>query len=266
MDIANITQTTKTKSFWDYQGDSHYVDDLFLMESPYPLLCITAAYLVFVLKVGPKFMSNKAPMNFNNLLIFYNAVQVLFSAYLFNMGLQMLTSNGAFNSACNSARTSPIMRIGFYYYFIAKITELLDTIFFVLRKKQNQVTFLHVYHHSAMLWNTWVLIKYDPTYTLVFLGTLNSLIHTFMYAYYGLSAFPLLAKFLWWKKYLTALQLVQFVLGLVYAIVNHFYVCPMAKVTFLIILSNGTFFLILFSNFYLRSYSKRVATPKRKHF
>jgi GNS1/SUR4 family. len=38
----------------------------------------------------------------------------------------------------------------------------------------------------------------------------NSFIHVLMYTYYGLSAMgPHIAKYLWWKKYLTILQLVS---------------------------------------------------------
>ena len=37
-----------------------------------------------------------------------------------------------------------------WLYYINKYIELLDTIFFVMRKKWNQVTFLHVYHHAIM--------------------------------------------------------------------------------------------------------------------
>lgn len=96
-----------------------------------------------------------------------------------------------------------------YYYFMAKLSELLDTVFFVLRKKDNQVTFLHVYHHTLMALITWVSLKYEPNFTPVFLGTINSFIHVLMYTYYGLSTFPSVAKFLWWKKYLTKMQLVS---------------------------------------------------------
>ncbi|KAH9638117.1 hypothetical protein HF086_014978 [Spodoptera exigua] len=38
----------------------------------------------------------------------------------------------------------------------------------------------------------------------------NSGIHVLMYTYYGLSVFgPAVSKYLWWKKYLTIMQLVQ---------------------------------------------------------
>jgi len=37
----------------------------------------------------------------------------------------------------------------------------------------------------------------------------NSFIHTLMYVYYGLAAVgPSMQKYLWWKRYMTKLQLV----------------------------------------------------------
>lgn len=39
----------------------------------------------------------------------------------------------------------------------------------------------------------------------------NSFVHGVMYSYYGLSSLgPSIQKYLWWKKYLTQLQLVKF--------------------------------------------------------
>ncbi|GFW72120.1 hypothetical protein TNCV_4790071 [Trichonephila clavipes] len=37
-----------------------------------------------------------------------------------------------------------------WFLYIIKFIDLLDTVFFVLRKKQAQVTFLHVFHHSGI--------------------------------------------------------------------------------------------------------------------
>ena len=39
--------------------------------------------------------------------------------------------------------------------------------------------------------------------------TLNCLVHTIMYMYYGLSAIPSLRDKLWWKKYITNIQFVS---------------------------------------------------------
>jgi len=35
-------------------------------------------------------------------------------------------------------------------------------VFFILRKKNNQVSFLHVYHHATMILNWWMAAKYLP--------------------------------------------------------------------------------------------------------
>lgn len=43
-----------------------------------------------------------------------------------------------------------------------------------------------------------------------FHAMVNSSVHVIMYFYYGLAAAgPRFQKFLWWKKYMTAIQLVQ---------------------------------------------------------
>lgn len=119
-----------------------------------------------------------------------------------------------------------------YIYFIAKMSELLDTVFFVLRKKERQITFLHLYHHTVMPMISWGCTKYYPgghgtfigmscrvggmsrfrvfvTCILLGTGTINSFVHIIMYSYYLLSAMgPQLQKYLWWKKYITNMQMV----------------------------------------------------------
>ena len=47
------------------------------------------------------------------------------------------------------------------------------------------------------------------SFTVLFNGMVNSFIHVIMYFYYFLSAMPSLRKYLWWKKYLTLLQMVR---------------------------------------------------------
>lgn len=49
-----------------------------------------------------------------------------------------------------------------WYYYMCKIIELLDTVFFILRKKDNQVTFLHMYHHTIMPICAWIGVKWLP--------------------------------------------------------------------------------------------------------
>ncbi|XP_026006797.1 elongation of very long chain fatty acids protein 4-like [Astatotilapia calliptera] len=98
-----------------------------------------------------------------------------------------------------------------WWYFISKGIEYLDTVFFILRKKFNQVTFLHVYHHCSMFTLWWIGIKWVAGGQSFFGAHMNVMIHVLMYLYYGLaSCGPKIQKYLWWKKYLTIIQMIQF--------------------------------------------------------
>ena len=70
---------------------------------------------------------------------------------------------------------------------------------------------------------SWFGSKYVGGGNSFILLLLNSLVHTFMYAYYGLAAFgPHMQKYLWWKKYLTQLQLVRiYEFGLNFFLLNN---------------------------------------------
>ena len=85
----------------------------------------------------------------------------------------------------------------------------MDTIFFILRKKDNQLTFLHIYHHSTMVIFWWVGAKFVPGGSALTGAMVNCFVHIIMYFYYFLAAIgPAISRYLWWKKYLTILQLV----------------------------------------------------------
>lgn len=49
-----------------------------------------------------------------------------------------------------------------YSYFILKLTDYCDTVFFILRKKWTHVSFLHVYHHLLVSVGTYLWVLYAP--------------------------------------------------------------------------------------------------------
>lgn len=96
-----------------------------------------------------------------------------------------------------------------WWLLISKFTDFFDTVFFILRKKTSQVTVLHVFHHFVVPLSIWVGLKFSPGGQGTLFTLINCFIHTLMYSYYCLSAMgPSLQKYLWWKKYLTTLQMV----------------------------------------------------------
>lgn len=60
------------------------------------------------------------------------------------------------------------MAAAVWWYFMAKIIELLDTVFFVLRKKNRQISTLHVYHHFMMPICSWIGTKFLPGMTILY--------------------------------------------------------------------------------------------------
>lgn len=55
------------------------VNDWPLMDSPFPTLIMVITYLYIVTYLGPKVMANRKPFKLNNVLVLYNAGQVVFS-------------------------------------------------------------------------------------------------------------------------------------------------------------------------------------------
>ena len=90
-----------------------------------------------------------------------------------------------------------------------------DSLFIILRKRDQQLSFLHIYHHATMFPLWWIGARYVAGGS-SFLGALfNCCVHVVMYSYYAMSAMgDRVKKFLWWKKYLTALQVSEVYLAI----------------------------------------------------
>lgn len=152
-----------------------------------------------------------------------------------------------------------------WWYYISKFTEFFDTLFFILRKKYQHVSTLHVIHHGCMPFSVWMGMKFAPGGHSTFFAMLNSFVHIVMYFYYMVAALgPKYQKYIWWKKYLTAFQMVQFVAIFTHQFQLLFIECDYPKGFMVWIGLHGVMFLFLFSDFYKQAYSKRrIANEKR---
>ncbi|XP_033838164.1 elongation of very long chain fatty acids protein 1a [Periophthalmus magnuspinnatus] len=248
------------------------VRDYPLMQTPIDMTVILLTYVFFAVYAGPQLMANRKPLRLNAAMIIYNLSMVLFNAYIV---YEFLMSGWAttFTWRCDlidlssTPQSLRMVRVAWMFY-ISKYIELLDTVFFVLRKKQNQITFLHVFHHSVMPWSWWWGVALTPAGGMgSFHAMVNSAVHVIMYFYYGLSAAgPRFQKYLWWKKHMTAIQLIQFILVSVH--ITQYYFMEKCDYQFPLwihlIWMYGVFFFVLFSHFWVQAYIRGKRLPASK--
>ncbi|XP_013999780.1 elongation of very long chain fatty acids protein 7 [Salmo salar] len=244
-------------------------EDWPLMASPMPQTLIVIAYIYFVTTLGPWLMENRKPFDLKNAMIVYNFSIVGFSIYMIYEYLMSGWANG-YSYRCDLVdySSNPLaVRMAWtcWLYYFSKFIEMLDTIFFVLRKKTSQVTFLHVFHHSIMPFTWWFGVKFSAGGMGTFHAMLNCCVHVLMYSYYAVCAMgPAYQKYLWWKKYMTTIQLVQFVMVTVH--IGQFVFmkdCPYKFPVLLYIVGlYGLIFLVLFLNFWYHAYTKGKRLPK----
>lgn len=239
-----------------------------LMSGPGPLLVLLVSYLYFCTKAGPRFMANRKPFQLTHAMAIYNAFQVVASVILVYEGLQGGWLRD-YSYRCqpvdySNNPTAVRMARAVWLYMMCKLVELLDTVFFVLRKKNNQVSFLHLWHHTLMPVCAWVGCKFLPGGQGTLLGVINSLVHVVMYLYYLLAGLgPQYQKYLWWKKYLTVLQLIQFTVVFFHLAQLFFIPCNYPKPIVALLSLNAVFFLYLFGKFYVKAYLRSKAADAR---
>lgn len=246
----------------DKHADTRTTDWL-LMSSPFPTLFICITYVYVVKTLGPKLMENRKPFQLKNTLVVYNLFQVIFSAWLFyEIGISGWLT-GDYSLRCQPVDYSDrpeVLRMVYasWWYYFSKFTEFMDTIFFVLRKKNNHVSTLHVIHHGCMPMSVWFGVKFTPGGHSTFFGLLNTFVHIVMYTYYLLAAMgPKVQPYLWWKKYLTAFQMLQFIAIMVHAFQLLFIECNYPKAFVWWIGLHAVMFLFLFKEFYQQSYQQK---------
>jgi len=147
----------------------------------------------------------------------------------------------------------------FYIFFLSKFYELVDTVIICLKKRP--IIFLHVYHHCITLALVYVMMSNEVAVQWISM-TANCLVHIPMYYYYGLSA---LGYDVWWKKYITKLQIAQFIVTIsanTIGFVYHFkgYDCSGSVQSWLFGQAILLSFLVLFILFYKSTYRKPAAS------
>ena len=156
---------------------------------------------------------------------------------------------------------TPYLRYFVYIHYLSKYFDYFDTLFIILRGKERlQLSFLHVYHHSSIgiIWG--LLLHYGHGNGTASFGCfINSIIHLFMYSHYLCTSLGYNNPF---KKYITRVQLLQFVFCCIHSLVAIGFEDITPKKYAVIELFYQISMIILFSKFYYKSYTSKILSNK----
>lgn len=235
---------------------------------------ITIILYYIVILGGRELMRSREPFKLNAVFKVHNFYLTAVSGILLVLFVEQLVptlyNHGLFHAICHAEGgwTNQLV-ILYYLNYLTKYLELLDTVFLVLKKKP--LTFLHCYHHGAT-----ALLCYTQLIGLTSVSwvpiSLNLSVHVVMYWYYFQSARGIR---IWWKEWITRLQIIQFVIDLgfiyfasyTYFTSTYFPYMPnagkCAGEEFAAFSGMGiiTSYLVLFISFYLATYKKEGKRP-----
>ncbi|EAL71440.1 GNS1/SUR4 family protein [Dictyostelium discoideum AX4] len=223
---------------------------------------VISLYLVIIFSI--KFlMRNRKPFSLKYVSILHNAILCIWSlvmcvGILYEV-IKRITAEGPLFTVCETV--SGFDKGPAYYwsyiFYISKFYELLDTVIIVLKKKP--LIFLHVYHHCIVVWLCWYFM-YSGWNLQLWVVFLNTFVHVFMYYFYFQTG---RGKTVWWKKYITMIQIIQFIClgiaGLLHsaAINLNSSPCFTHYPAFISAYLINFSFLFLFSQFFVKSYSNK---------
>ncbi|XP_017756788.1 PREDICTED: elongation of very long chain fatty acids protein 7-like [Eufriesea mexicana] len=238
--------------------------DWLLVKTPIPIILLFFSYLYFVLRCGPKFMKDRKPYKLNTFIRFYNIFQMVSNAlivyHIVDMGFHKLYIFNCIEPTYEDGSLSPRSDQLEYYILIVKIIDFTETFLFVLRKKQRQISFLHLYHHISTIFIFWYSMKYFIAGSTLTFSLYNSSVHVIMYTYYFLASFgPSMQKLLNpIKPIITTIQMVQFIILASYILQAFILDCTISRPSAVLLLGNIAMNFILFYNFYRTNYKKQT--------
>ncbi|KAF8203660.1 elongase of fatty acids [Pholiota molesta] len=244
-----------------------YVSEVTPLSTDKAVLSALATYLVTIFSIQA-FMKSRQPLKLTTLFQIHNVILSSGSALLLALMLEeilpVVWNRGLYHAICAAEAWSPRMEFYYMVNYYFKYLELLDTVFLALKKKPLQ--FLHVFHHSAtaLLCYTQLNGKTSISWAVI---SLNLAVHVIMYYYYYATAGG--ARF-WWKKYLTSMQIGQFIIDLVIVYFGtyermafkyfpglpHISNCAGSERAAIFGCALLTSYLFLFINFYFQTYKK----------
>lgn len=188
-----------------------FIEGVTTFSTRYEVVIAIVTYLAVIFG-GKLLMKNFPVIKLQFIFQLHNLLLTLSSLALLILFVEQLipivVREGIFHSVCHQDAWTQRLELLYYLNYLVKYWELADTVFLVLKKKN--LEFLHVYHHSMTMALCFSQLEGKTSVSWVPIS-LNLLVHVFMYYYYFRTAGG--AK-IWWKQYITTLQITQFVIDL----------------------------------------------------
>lgn len=234
------------------------------MRTPWPIVGMCVSYLWFVKVIGPAIMRDRKAFELLTFIRIYNLGMVLWNVYgamltgvLLNWGIDTFGCQPV-NPEDRSEKALNIIKYG-HIFLMSRVVEFTDTICFVLRKKNRQISGFHVFHHFSVPIAVWFFLKFAPGGNSAIFPFLNTYIHMIMYSYYFLATFESLRPYLGWKKYLTQMQIIQFIIMIAHSSQPLFMPdCKFPRTFLYINILFSLIFIYLFTKFYIDNYGKQT--------
>jgi len=221
------------------------------------LMSITVCAYVLIVVIGKSLMARYKPFDLKGLRLVHNGLLTIANLYIcVELIRQALLTNCWIGPIVRGVEGLGMANV-LYWYYMSKYWEFMDTFIMVLRKSNQQISFLHVYHHASVTAIWWCNLYYYPGGEAWPSAFLNSFVHVWMYAYYFLSTLNIQPT---WKKYLTQLQISQLSFFCIQGVLTYLFAPKDFRVIGVL---NGIYafsVLVLFINFYRKSY---IASSKK---
>ncbi|XP_015177520.1 PREDICTED: elongation of very long chain fatty acids protein AAEL008004-like [Polistes dominula] len=212
-------------------------------------------------------MKNRPPYSLSTFIRCYNIFQIISNSIV----IYIFFDGGWFEDiffycvpmTYNTDPKSMKIATALWCTLLLKVIDLTESIIFLLRKKDRQLSVLHIYHHVSTVLLVWNGMRYYACGMTSVLPLVNCSVHVIMYTYYFLSSCgPKVQKLIKpYKSIITIIQIVQLILLILYIVRPLLFNCNIPKNPALVYLLNMVINLVLFLDFYQKTYK----IPERKN-
>nr|XP_050864600.1 elongation of very long chain fatty acids protein 1-like isoform X4 [Vespula vulgaris] len=228
--------------------------------NPSVVISVLFSYLYFVFVCGPRFMKNRQPYSLKTFIRCYDIFQIVANSFIVHKFIKggWFTTLSIFCEPIVYSTNPADMELlnACWMAYLTKFIDLIETGIFIFRKKDSQISILHLYHHISTVIISWIFGKHYAVGTITFIPLVNCTVHVIMYTYYFLSTFgPNVRKVIHRYKFLlTITQMVQFVILIFYAFQSFLPNCDVDYTPGIVVILNLLINLSLFYNFYKETY------------